>query len=166
MDYSILQYRMTSSFSMGIWGISQWHCVALRGIVLHQDSRVAGQVRILDPVSLGEKHNIGVPVGATRTDCPHLYTPCFLSNSTAVSLWARCPQTNFMTFCSVRLDRCYRQKRWCRPTDWAALSLAAALRWCCQVSDAMGADPKPRHGPRQPGVVVGIPRFNIRTDCI
>ena len=52
----------------------------------HQDSRVAGQVRILDPVSLGEKHNVGVPVGATRTYCTHLYTTCFLSNSTAVSL--------------------------------------------------------------------------------
>ena len=36
---------------------------------------------------------------------------------------------------------------------------AAVLQGGCQVSDAMGADPKPRHGPRQPGVVVGIPRF-------
>ena len=46
---------------------------------------------------------------------------------------------------------------------WHRLS---ALGWdgvwstaACQVSDAMGADPKPRHGPRQPGVVVGIPSF-------
>ena len=159
-DYSILQYRIRSSFSMGIWGILQWHCVVLRGIVLApgQPCCRTGQ----DPgSSLAWRKTQYWCTGWCYTDLLYTSVHMFSFKFNSCFIVSKMPSDERWRFAVWGWTVATAKRDDVGPQIeplWVSEQLRFAGR-CCQVSDAMGADPKPRHGPRQPGVVVGIPRF-------